>query len=351
MSDNPAIRSRLSKVRALFKKSGIDALLVASPPNVFYLSGFKGTDSYLLITGDEGYIITDRRFIREAGSLEAFKTELRERRIEDTAIALAGRIKVSSLGFSENELSVYAHKRLQSHPGQKVRLVACGNPVLEMRATKDAGEISTIKKAVRITKSVLRNASEFIKPGLSERGASLKLLNKLIEAGVDDKAFDIIVASGPNSARPHAIVTKRVMKNRDSVIIDIGARYHGYSSDLTRAFHLGRINSKLKDAYSIVKEAQALAIDSIRPGSRASDIDDIARAFISKNGYGKNFLHGLGHGVGIDVHEAPGISAHSKDVLTPGMIFTVEPAIYIDGIGGVRLEEMVLVNDKDCEVL
>ena len=219
------------------------------------------------------------------------------------------------------------------------------------RLIKDETEISLIRDSVAILENAVLYFESMLKPGLSENDLASRTEYFIRAASGEWASFEIIVASGPNSAFPHARPGDRIIKPNDMVLLDLGVSYDGYKSDLTRVFFLGRINDKQKKIYGIVKEAQRRSIKAVKPGAKISKIDGIARGFITDKGFGGRFSHSLGHGIGLEVHESPSISSRNHAEIKPGMVFTIEPAVYLPGWGGIRIEDMVLVTKKGFEVL
>lgn len=340
-------RAALAKV---LDDSGLDSFLVTSETNVSYLSGFIGHDSLLLITKKKNFFITDSRYIEDAAStVKGFEIELVSSSTYDTIESLVGASGARRVGFEAVNLPYAVALRLKKILG-KVGFVATRDVVENIRALKDEAELESIKKSIRLTKDVLARAISFVKPGVSEASVSRMIEIEFIRSGARI-GFDPIVASGANSSKPHARPQGTAIKKDSVVMMDIGCNLDGYCSDITRMLFLGRVKERFKKIYTIVRKAQEEAIAKIRPGARVRDIDAAGRGHIERAGFGKYFGHSLGHGVGMEVHEQPSISKLSEIVLKPGMVFTVEPAIYIPRLGGVRIEDMVTVTDKGCELL
>ena len=329
----------------------LDSFLITDETNISYLSGFNGTDAVMLVTLDKGYFFTDSRYIEETKKELAGHLEVRL--VEESLFVSIDEIisgkKLKKLGFESMNLPYGVASKLKNLLS-KTEFIPVKNLVEILRSVKDGGEIARIKKAVKMAKEVFGRVSKAVRPGVSEELIKQKIELDLIKNG-SACAFESIIASGENSSKPHARATGRSFKNNDFVMIDMGAKVDGYNSDLTRVMTLGRVSEKFSKIYETVRQAQHKAIDCIIPGAKASDVDKAGRDYIAKNGFGKYFGHSLGHGVGMAVHEEPSISPSSKILLAPGMVFTVEPAIYIPGFGGVRIEDMVLVTKNGCEVL
>jgi len=232
-----------------------------------------------------------------------------------------------------------------------VRLIPQSGIIEAFRQFKDAGEIEKIRQATQITIKAYSYIQNFLKPGIKEIEVAAEIERFIRIEGATCASFDIIVASGPNSAKPHHQTSERKLKAAEAVLIDMGVEYQAYKSDLTRVFFIGKINTLIKRIYEIVRASGAAAIETIKPGVAISSIDKAARQFISKKGCGRYFIHSLGHGVGLEVHEAPFISDKVEQVLMPGQVFTIEPGIYLPGKFGIRIEDTVLITKKGCEVL
>jgi Xaa-Pro aminopeptidase len=332
-------------------KASIDSFLVTEAANVSYLSGFRGTDAVMLVTADSGYLLADSRFIEEAEN--EVSRELEVRLVARSTFASIGELatseRIGRMGFESMNLPYGVAQRLKGLL-RRTKLVPVKNLTETLRSVKDAAEIGCIKKAVAIARKVFDETSGMIRPGASEAAIKRAMETGFINAG-SSAAFEPIVASGANSSRPHARATGRVIAKDDFVMIDIGAKRDGYNSDFTRTITIGRVKDKFKKIYRTVGDAQKAAIDRIKAGAKASDVDKAGRAHIAKKGFAKYFGHSLGHGIGLEVHEEPSISPSSEARLSAGMVFTVEPAIYIPGFGGVRIEDMALVTKNGCEIL
>ena len=235
--------------------------------------------------------------------------------------------------------------------GFRCKLVPTEDFVENLRMIKDPTEIKSIETAIAKTENVLADVVSEIKEGATEKEIAFLLETGLKKSGAEKLAFDPIVASGPNGALPHAKPTDRILARGDAVVIDFGGQFEHYCSDMTRTFFIGSVSKELRKMYKIVRQAQKLAIESIKPGKLSKEIDKVARDYISSKGYGNFFVHGLGHGVGLAVHEKPGINKRTDIKLEPGMVITIEPGIYVQDIGGIRLEDMVLVTEDGCNVL
>jgi Xaa-Pro aminopeptidase len=344
---------RLTKVREAFAENKIDALLVTDITNVRYLTGFTGSTAAAFISEGSAVILVDPRYTLQA-SQETQGFEVREYTGKPTlqaAAELIDELSPSRLGFEADNLTYLQHKNLKKYISGSTKLVATADIISNLRYIKDAGEIKLMRKAVEIADKTFEYIITFIKPGMKERDVAIEIDTHMRRLGAEGPSFDTILAAGPNSAYPHAKPGDSKLKNGQFVKMDYGAYYNQYASDLTRTIVLGKATSKMKEIYDTVREAQLRAIAAIKPGLRGKDIDAVARNYITEKGYGENFGHGLGHSLGRLVHDGPGLSMTSDIVLQPGMVMTVEPGIYIEGLGGVRIEDDVVVAEKGSEIL
>ena len=341
---------RIALLEAELKAGRLDAFIVTNETNVSYLSGFCGHDSMLLIASGKRFFLTDSRYIEDArNKMMDFEVVLVK---GSTYAALKELIKKNNLkriGFEAMNLPYEVATRLKDFAGSAV-LAPTKDMVELLRAVKDEAEIELIRKAISLTKAVMERAVKEVEPGISEEAIDKKIEIDFIKNDAQ-ASFEPIVAAGPNSSKPHAIPSGALIENNSFVMIDIGCNLNGYNSDLTRMVVLGKVNKKFKKIYNTVSAAQNKAIEKVAPGARLAEVDKAARGYIQSKGFGKYFGHSLGHGVGMDVHEEPSVSSRSQGILKAGMVITIEPAIYIPKFGGVRIEDMVLVTDKGCEIL
>jgi Xaa-Pro aminopeptidase len=347
------VNARIRKIYAESVKQKLDGLILFSSANISYLTGYTSRDSYLLISRNKNIYITDSRYKQEArnklGKVAAVLL------IRDSAFkTIAGaciELGLKRIGFEEKYLSCCGYKSLSRHLSKGMELVPTSGLVEESRQIKTDEELKKIKKALQITTEALEFAKDFISVGRKEVELAGELERFIRYHGANTSAFDIIVASGPNSSYPHHKTSQRKFKDNEPVLIDMGVEYMGYKSDLTRVFFLGKMNTVLKKIYQTVKFAHDRAIKAIAPGVQISKIDAAARQYIADKGYGGFFGHNLGHGIGLEVHEKPHISSKETSKLKPGMVFTVEPGIYLPGKFGIRIEDVVLTTNKGCEVI
>jgi len=350
---------RLKKLRQELSETDLPALLVSRPENRRYLSGFTAEDPQLdessgclLITRRRQFLLTDFRYAVQARKEAAdFEIEVYWQGQAQDVGRLVKRFRLRRLGFEENHLTVQAHRLLVKEIGRKTEMIAAPGLVEKMRAVKDPGEIRLITQALRITEKSLQQTLAFMQSGRTESETAEFLEKTMVKLGAEGPAFPSIVASGPNAALPHAVPGRRKIKDGETIVIDCGAKYQGYCADLSRTIVLGRVRPWIREIYRLVRRAQVEAIRGLRPGLNSDQADALAREIIEAGGYGPQFGHALGHGVGLATHEAPSLSRFRPAPLEPGMVVTVEPGIYLEGRGGVRLEEMVLITEKGARLL
>ena len=328
--------ARISRCRRQMKKHGIGAYLISKDMDYFHLTGFTGEDSALLMMPRAVHVISDGRF-DEAINQECpwVKRWMRRGTLNAEIAKACKELKIKSLAIQDDRLTMADHAELKKL-NRSTKLVKAPEILADMRRQKDPADLAELRKAIRNAEDAFRATCAAIK--MKRRGAS-------------GPSFPTICAEGPNAALPHAHPGRRKVKPGSAILIDWGARLGNYCSDLTRMVFVGSIPRKIREIYPIVLAAQKRAIAAIRPGERMCDVDEVARKYITDAGYGKEFNHGLGHGLGLDVHEAPSLSWRSDAKLAAGMVVTVEPGIYLPGVGGVRIEDDVLVTPKGTRVL
>jgi Xaa-Pro aminopeptidase len=345
---------RLRKLRKSIAEKGLDALLVSQPDNLRYLAGFTGS-GWLLISGRNAILAVDFLYVEQAMEESPdFEIVRIKQELHDWLPGLVLDLGWHKLGFEANVISYDAHRKLGEAITTKrinLELVPTTGIVEQLRSVKEPEELIPITKAVELADAALEQAKAIIRPGVTEKEAAWEIEKNLRQKGSEGVPFEIIVASGPNSALPHARPTERIICSGEPVLIDMGARINGYCSDLSRTLFLGRANKTFQEIYSIVLKAQATAIEGTKSEMAASAADQLARSVIEQAGYGEAFGHGLGHGVGLAVHEFPRLGVTSSDSLADGMVFTIEPGIYLAGQGGVRIEDMVVLENGKARVL
>ncbi|MFC7370436.1 M24 family metallopeptidase [Fictibacillus iocasae] len=345
--------NRVERARALFREYGIDGLLVTSKTNRYYMSGFTGSSGNLVISDRDMILLTDFRYTSQASEqAKGFKIIEHSAPLMEEAAKAAHNAQIKKLGFEQDSLSYAMHKSYEKAlEGTGVELVPVSGLVEKLRLIKDTSEIKIIKDAAEIADAAFAHILSYIKPGIRECDVSNELEFFMRKSGAASSAFDIIVASGWRSALPHGVASQKVIETGELVTLDFGAYYNGYVSDLTRTVAVGDVSDELKNIYQVVYEAQLKGMAGIKPGLTGREADALTRDHIADKGYGSYFGHSTGHGIGLDVHEAPALSVKSDTILKPGMIVTVEPGIYVSGLGGVRIEDDALITENGNECL
>jgi len=342
-----SIKARLQKLRQGLAEKEIDAILISQPENRRYLSGFNGSSGYLLITPQKTILATDFRYLEQA-KIQApdYETFQVIGDIVDWFPKLVAGFDLRKLGFEAGHITFALHRKLSDILNKaqlKLRLIPVDGLVESLRVIKEPEEIELITKAAEISDAALEYAENMIDIGMSEKEVAWEIEKFLREKGSDVIPFDVIVASGPNSALPHAKPSSRTIQSGEPVVIDVGARFGGYSSDLSRTICLGTPDDTFNKVYDTILKAQLTAMAMIKKGMTGGEADNIARRVIEQAGYGQTFGHALGHGIGLAPHEPPRLGPNSVDKLTSGMVFTIEPGIYLTGWGGVRIEDVVVM--------
>jgi len=340
--------SRKKQVRKILKQKKLDALIVTSKSNVNYLSCFTGDDSWLIVTGKKIYLLTDSRYAEQAqGQCSEIDIIDRDTSLSEVAARIINRsTSIKSVGL-ESMSSIAAFLRIKNY--LKPKIAVCNGIIENVRVVKDDFEMSCIRKAGRIASEALQKTLKIIKPGITESHLAGDLEYQMRLLG-GEKSFDTIVAFGKNGSRPHHEPGDSKLKKNDSILIDLGAKYKGYCSDITRCFGVGKVSNQYRKAYEAVRKAQQIAIENVRSQAKISVIDDIARNIISSAGF-EVYGHGTGHGLGLEVHESPVVSGLSNDKLQKGNVITIEPGVYIPGKFGIRIEDDIFVDEKKAKIL
>ena len=346
------MKNRIKKLRNILQKENLDALLVTSLPHVRYLCGYSGTNGMILISPEISVFLTDFRYQKQAKEqVKDLKVVIAQRdlftSLPDIALLKGKRIK---MGFEAEHLSCKVYQRLKSLLPECL-LVPTEKVVETLTIKKDKSEIEKIKKAISITDRVFSEILDFIKPGVRELELSAEMEYKMKRYGSSTPYFETIVASGKRAALPHGVASSKKIGKNEFVTMDFGAVFDGYTADMTRTVVVGKANKKQREVYNIVLKAQTRAISKVKSRMKACDLDRTAREVIKKAGYGKYFGHGLGHGIGILIHDNPAVNSTNQQLLEPGMVVTIEPGIYIPNWGGVRIEDDVLITQRGCEIL
>lgn len=351
--------AKLERVRRLLDERGVDAALIAHPANRFYVSGFTAEDhapdesaGVLLVTVDRALLFTSPNNVEwAAADAPAFEVIGWKRPWVETVVEHIRELGCRRVGFEDHALvhaTVIAFT--QSLDGA-VELLPLGRAATELRAIKEPEEIAALERVIQLTDDVFREVAAEIRVGMTERAVAWRIEQAFREHGADGAAFPTIVASGPHAARPHHHVSERAIQPGEPIIIDMGARLDGYNADLTRTVWLGEPIDRLAAVYNVVYGAQAAALAAIRAGVTGAEVDSAARAIAEAAGYGEHIVHGLGHGLGIQVHEAPRAAPTADRPLRAGEVLTVEPGLYFAGWGGVRIEDVVVIEEGGCRVL
>ncbi|WP_394119817.1 M24 family metallopeptidase [Planococcus donghaensis] len=343
-------RLKLQKLRTEMKRRDVEAVLVTSPFNLRYITEFTGTAGLALVTQDKAVFITDFRYTEQASvQVKEFEVVQAKKNLMDEAVQAIDSLSIKTLAF-EQDYMTYA-TALQYKEKVEVEMEPISNLIEKIRMVKTPEEVAVLKAAAKIADDAFEHICGFIRPGLTELDVSNELEFFMRKQGATSSSFDVIVASGLRSALPHGVATDKVIEDGDMITLDFGALYNGYISDITRTVAVGEPSAQMKEIYDIVLKAQELGVEKIGPGMSGIEADAIARDFIKSKGYGEAFGHSTGHGIGLEVHESPGLSFRSETILEPGMAVTVEPGIYLPGVGGVRIEDDILITESGNERL
>ncbi len=349
---------KLNNLRQKFDQDdlGLDAILISSPENRRYMSGFTGSAGWLLISRDDATLATDFRYVEQAGK------QAPDFRIHRTAPGLGwfpewtAEHNVKRIGFESDDVTISLHNAFrkaadESETTNHPELIPTSGIVEQLRVYKDADELALLAKAIEIADEAIDEVAPRIEPGITEEGVAWELEKAMRERGAEMISFDTIVGAGANGALPHHRADDTVIKPNDAIVIDMGAKYEGYCSDLTRTIFVGEPDAKFRRIYDIVLQAQLAAEEQVRAGMTGEEADAIARDIIAEAGHGDDFGHSLGHGVGLAVHEFPRLGPRAEDTLEDGMVFTIEPGIYLPGWGGVRIEDIVVMENGRARVI
>ena len=340
---------RFDQVAARLEESGLDALLVLSEPNRLYVTGFQATDGAALVTRSGSWFFTDSRYIEAAGRAVTGARVLEntaERPVTALVNEALARTGAARVGYEDDRLTVAEHRRLS----EKVQgeLVPAGELLAELRAVKDSGEIETMVAAQRIAEAALTEVLNFIRPGRTEREIAAFLQYQMLLRGAERMSFDPIVVSGPNTSMPHGVPTEKAVAEGEFITMDFGCVYRGYCSDMTRTVAVGHVTEEMEKVYHTVLEAQAAGIAAARAGVTGRDIDGAGRRVIADAGYGPYFGHSFGHSVGVEIHESPNASPANRQPMPAGAVVSAEPGIYLPGRFGVRIEDVIVLEEGGC---
>lgn len=341
---------KLERLRNEFSHIGIQALLITNPYNRRYIANFTGTAGVALITEDNAYFITDFRYVEQAKrQAVGFEIVQHVGPIPKEVARICKEKGIEQLGFEEEDIT-YAMYQVYDKEIEGT-LIPVRGVVEKLRLIKTVEEINIIKVACDIADAAFKHILDFIRPGLTELEVANELEFFMRRCGATSSSFDTIVASGLNSALPHGVASSKVIEKGDMITMDYGAYYNGYVSDITRTIAVGDPGEELKRIYQIVLDAQLKGMEQIRPGITGKEADAITRDYITEHGHGDDFGHSTGHGIGLEIHEGPALSKNSDIILEPGMVVTCEPGIYVLGLGGVRIEDDLVITDQGNEPL
>ncbi|TKI67075.1 aminopeptidase P family protein [Lysinibacillus mangiferihumi] len=341
---------KLQKLRKILQEQNIDGILITNEYNRRYMTGFTGTAGVAIVSQNDAVFITDFRYTEQAtAQIKDYRIVQHEVTLLEEIATQVKAMGIKLLGFEKDSVS-YGTYELYKNVIQ-ADLVPVSGLIEKIRLIKTAQEINIIKVACEIADHAFTHILDYIKPGKTELDVSNELEFFMRQQGATQSSFDTIVASGLRSALPHGVATNKVIEKGDFVTLDFGALYNGYISDITRTVAVGEPSEKLVEMYNTVLASQLLALEKVGPGLTGIQADAIARDYLTEKGYGEAFGHSLGHGIGLEVHEGPGLSKRSNTVLEPGMAVTIEPGVYVPGVGGVRIEDDILITESSNELL
>ncbi len=348
---------RVDRLRAKLEEEKLDGILISNGENRRYLSGFVGTAGWLFITRKDAVLCTDFRYVEQAAEqAPGFRVDRTGAKLEWIP-KLAGEFGAKQVGFESDNVTVAQFDRMKlafqeaKDMPQDVQLKPTQGLTLGLRAVKDAEELKTLSRAIEIGDQAFTEVAGRLRPGMTEEEVAWLIEQAVRQRGGEAVSFETIIAGGPSAARPHHRAGTDVLREGQTIVVDMGARYQGYCSDLTRTVVLGKPDAQAKKVYDIVLAAQLAAIEIVRAGMTGAECDGIARKVIQEAGYADAFGHSLGHGVGLEVHESPGVGPNSPGKLEDGMVFTIEPGIYLTGWGGVRIEDVVVLEGGKARLL
>ncbi len=341
---------RLNRVLAVLKQMDVDAIIIRGMDNIYYLTGFRGSEGSLLITKGDVVLLTDFRYITYAAEVTKDVTIVEAKEKDNPLAMLCSRYGIKRIGFDSYN-TVYQVYQRWHETVPEVELLPIGSELEGIRAQKEPEELLAIRRAIQIATEAFSRILEHIAPGTTEKRVAAELDHAMRMLGADGPSFDTIVASGARAALPHAQPSGKPLRQGETVIIDFGCLCDGYTCDETCTIAIGDVDQKMREIFGVVDEARKTGIKAVRAGLPVSELDALVRGAVEEHGYGEFFRHGTGHGVGIAVHEAPAITSKTEGLLEENMVITVEPGIYIPNVGGIRMEDMVLVRENGGEVM
>ncbi|MCH7321851.1 Xaa-Pro peptidase family protein [Solibacillus sp. MA9] len=341
---------KLAKLRQALIDNQVDAILITNEYNRRYMTGFTGTAGVAIVSQNDAVFITDFRYTEQAAAqIKDFRIEQHKGTIFEEVANQAAIMGVKTLAFEKDAMHYGTYEVYKS--SVKADFVPLSGVIEKIRLIKSQEEINIIKVACEIADNAFTHILNFIKPGITELDVSNELEFFMRKQGATSSSFDIIVASGLRSALPHGVATDKIIETGDFVTLDFGAYYNGYISDITRTVAVGQPSEQLVEMYNAVLESQLLALEKVGPGMTGAQADAVSRDYLKSKGLGEAFGHSLGHGIGLEVHEGPGLNFRSEVVLEPNMVVTIEPGVYIPGVGGVRIEDDILITETGNEIL
>lgn len=351
MMEDSLYEERLRSSRKILELNHLDGILFSSLENIHYLCGFTGSDGAFVITPKESFFLTDSRYWTQSEEEVKESQIIHYKKKMEGIFSLLSDLKLRSIGFESASLSFSAHQFLTERLAPETRLIPLEDEIKNLRALKDTRELTLLRTAIEIASNAFLHILKRLKEGVLEKEVALEMEWFMKQKGAEALGFDIIIASGKRSALPHGKASGKRIEKGDFILIDFGSGFEGYHSDQTRTVVCGSPSSEQQKVYRIVNEAHDKAIEKVRPGIPICEVDGAARDYIRDQGYGEYFGHGTGHGIGLAVHEDPVVNSENKGLIQEGMVFTIEPGIYIPDWGGVRIEDMVLVTPYGAEIL
>jgi Xaa-Pro aminopeptidase len=346
------ISNRLKRVRQALDAAGANVLIETHPPNIYYLSGFTGDAGILLVEPTSVSLFTDGRFtIQAKEEAKGIRTHIHKGSLLSAIGDYLRRQNRLKVAVAPARLSLAGWNILKKAGGKGVRWAAIDGLVDQLRAVKDPSEIDRIREAARLISDVMEEIIRLIRPGVTEQDLAAEVGYRMRRKGASGESFEAIVAAGPRSALPHARPTERRIGRNELVVLDMGAILRRYCSDLTRTVYVGRAPARVRGWYQAVLEAQAAARTAVKPGVTTGSVDAAARNLLQRKGLGKYFVHSTGHGIGLEIHEDPRLARGQKGLLQAGNVITLEPGVYVEGVGGIRIEDDILVTVRGSEVL
>lgn len=342
--------NKIEKLRKVLGENDLDAILITSPYNRRYVTNFTGTAGVAIVSREDARFVTDFRYIEQANEQAAnFKIVEHKQPIHQELNEQLKELNVNKLGFEKDHVTFSMYELYEK--SMDVELVPVSGLVEELRLIKTTEELGVLKQAAKIAEDAFVHIQSYLKPGAKEIDISNELEFYMRKLGADSSSFDTIVASGYRGALPHGVASDKKIQSGELVTLDFGAYYKGYCSDITRTVAVGELNDELTSIYNIVQEAQKAGVEGLKPGITGKEADALTRDYITEKGYGEYFGHSTGHGVGLEVHEGPGLSFRSEKKLEPGMVVTVEPGIYVPNVGGCRIEDDIVITETGYERL